>query len=181
MLITILIAVAVAILALVGFIASRPNEFRITRSATITAPLAQVFERVNDFDHWQAWSPWARMDPNAKNSFEGTPSGVGAIFHWEGNNKVGEGGMTILESWQPERIRIQLDFLKPFKATNAVEFTFAPEGDGTLVTWSMSGRANFMNKAFTLVMGCDKMIGGQFEQGLANLNAVCQGELAAHR
>jgi carbon monoxide dehydrogenase subunit G len=127
---------------------------------------------VNDFHNWQAWSPWAKMDPTAKNSFAGTPSGEGALFSWAGNNKVGEGRMTIMESRPSESIRIKLEFLKPFQATNTAEFTFQPTGEGTLVTWSMSGKNSFMAKAVVLVMNCDKMVGGQFEQGLANLKDV---------
>lgn len=115
------------------------------------------------------------MDPAAKNSYAGVPSGEGAMFSWAGNNKVGEGRMTLMESRPNELIRIKLEFLKPFQATNTAEFTFQPAGNGTQVTWSMSGRNNFMAKAFVLIMNCDKMIGGEFEKGLANLKDVTTG------
>jgi uncharacterized protein YndB with AHSA1/START domain len=160
MLSIILIAIAVAIAALVLFIASRPGKFRISRSATISAPPDVVFARVNDFRNWQAWSPWARLDPDAKNTFEGITSGAGSTFRWEGNAKVGQGAMSILESEPNERILLQLDFLKPFEAT---------------------GRSTFVMKAVGLFVNCDKMIGEQYEQGLKNLNEVCQGEAVARR
>jgi uncharacterized protein YndB with AHSA1/START domain len=169
--IVVLVVVGIVVLLAVT-IATRPSEFRITRSATISAPPAEVFARVNDFHRWQEWSPWAKRDPNAKNSYEGSASGPGAIFRWSGNSQVGEGGMTILESRPNELILIKLEFLKPFKATNSAEFTFKPAGRDTAVTWSMSGRHNPMMKAFGLFMNLDKMVGGDFEKGLANLNAV---------
>ena len=181
MLTYLLIGVALAIIVLVVVIATRPDDFRISRSATIPAPAQVVFDQVNDFHKWQAWSPWAKMDPSAKNTYEGAPSGTGAIFRWEGNNKVGQGAMTIMDSHPYDLIRIKLEFLKPFQATNTAEFQFQPSGESTVVTWSMSGKKNFMAKAFVLLMGCDKMVGGQFEQGLANLRAATESELMAQR
>lgn len=172
MIITVLIVIVGLIVGLVILIAMQPTDFRITRSAAIPASAADIFEEVNDFHRWNAWSPWARMDPTAKNTFEGAASGEGAKFRWAGNNQVGEGRMTIMESRPVELIRIKLEFLKPFQATNAAEFTFKPSGDQTVVTWSMSGKNSFVSKAFVLVMNCDKMIGGQFEKGLENLKSV---------
>lgn len=179
MLIYILTAAAVVIAVLVIVIAMQPTNFRITRSAAIPAPASALFDQVNDFHHWQTWSPWARMDPNAKNTFAGAASGEGAIFSWAGNNKVGEGKMTLIESRPNQLIRIKLEFLKPFQATHAAEFTFTPSGNQTIVTWSMAGKNNFMAKVFVLIMNCDKMVGGEFEKGLANLKEVTTGELAA--
>jgi hypothetical protein len=171
MIITLLVVTALILVGLVVFIALRPSEFRVARSATIPAPAAVVFEHVNDFHHWNAWSPWAKLDPNAKNTFEGADSGEGAKYHWEGN-KVGAGDMTLLESRPHELIRIRLEFLKPFKATNAVDFTFQPVGEGTRVTWTMTGKNNFIAKAVGLFIDCEKMCGSQFEQGLANLSST---------
>lgn len=172
MLTKILIGLAVVLVAFIIVVATRPSEFRTVRSAVIPAAPAVVFEQVNDLHKWQAWSPWAKMDPNAKNTFEGPDAGKGAAFKWAGNNKVGEGKMTITESRPDELVRFQLDFLKPFEASNTAEFAFKPEGNQTHVTWSMSGKNNFMFKAVGLFMNCDKMIGDQFEQGLANLATV---------
>lgn len=172
----ILIAIVLVVLVFVAVVATRPTDFRITRSATLPAPPSVVFAHVNDFHKWEAWSPWAKMDPNAQNSYIGAPFGEGAMFSWDGNNKVGAGRMTMLESRPDERLEIKLEFFKPFVATNTTEFLFTPAGDGTTVTWTMTGKNNFMAKAFTLVMNCDKMVGGQFEEGLKNLKDVTSGE-----
>ncbi len=165
----------VAILGIfVVAIALRPSEFCITRTTAIAAPASMVFDQVNDFHLWEAWSPWAKLDPASKTNYEGATSGVGSIFHWAGNQEVGAGAMTLIESQPSERIRIRLEFLKPFEATNFSEFTFKPEGSGTVVTWSMTGKNNFVGKAVGLLMNCDKMVGGQFEKGLANLKSVVE-------
>ena len=176
-----LVFTVLAVLA-IGFtvlVSLRPSEFRVVRTARIAAAPATVFSHINDFHKWEAWSPWAKLDPAAKNSFDGKASGTGAIFAWSGNRKVGEGRMMITESRPSELIRIKLDFFKPFKASNTAQFTFRPDGDRTLVEWSMAGRNNFMGKAIGLFMDCDKMVGGQFEQGLANLKSVTEGRVTA--
>ncbi|MEO8427589.1 MAG: SRPBCC family protein [Verrucomicrobiota bacterium] len=170
----ILIALPVIVVVFLIIVALRPSEFRVTRAARVSAPPAAVFAHVNDLHKWEAWSPWAKMDPAAKSTFAGSPAGPGASMAWAGNNKVGEGSMTITESRPNELIRFRLDFLKPFKASNTAEFTFKPEGKQTAVTWSVTGRNNFMFKAVGLFMNCDKMLGGQFEQGLANLKSVTE-------
>ncbi len=172
MLTTILIVIAVIIVAVVVVVSMQPATFSVSRSATLPAPPAAVFAQVNDLHLWEAWSPWAKMDPNAKSTFSGAPAGDGASMAWAGNKNVGEGRMTITASRPNEAIRLKLEFFKPFKATNSAEFTFKPEGNGTLVTWTMSGNNNFMGKLFGLLMNCDKMIGGQFEKGLASLREV---------
>ena len=170
----ILIFVAIAVIIFIIVAAMKPSDFRITRTGTITAPASAVFAQVNDLHKWDAWSPWAKLDPDAKNSFEGSASGVGAIMRWVGNNKVGQGSMTIMESRPDEFISFKLEFLKPFKATNTSEFTFTNENDKTTVTWSMYGKNNFMGKAIGLIMSCEKMVGGQFEKGLAALKSVVE-------
>ena len=172
MLIPLIIIAAAFIFVFFLVIARQPAEFRITRSATLPVPPDAVFPHVNDLHLWQVWSPWAKMDPNAKNTFTGAPEGNGASMAWAGNKKVGEGRMTITDSRPNEAVRLKLEFLKPFVATHVAEFTFKPQGGETLVTWSMSGTNNFMAKLFTTLMNCDKMIGGQFEQGLASLREV---------
>jgi hypothetical protein len=170
----ILIGLAVIVAVFAVIVALQPSEFRIVRSAAISAPAPEVFAQVNDFHNWQAWSPWAKLDPAAKATFEGSPAGTGAIFRWAGNKEVGEGSMTITESRPSELIKIKLEFLKPFAATNSAEFTFKPEGNQTVVTWSMEGRNNFIAKAFCLFMNMDKMVGGQFEKGLASMKSVAE-------
>ncbi len=168
----ILIGLVAIILIFLVAAAMQPTDFRISRSATIAAPPSAVFEQVNDFRKWNDWSPWAKLDPNAKNTFDGPHAGVGAGFAWDGNNEVGAGRMTITESKPNELILMKLEFTKPFTATNTTEFTFKPVGDQTAVTWTMSGKNNFMGKCVGLVMNCDKMVGGQFEKGFENLKAV---------
>lgn len=176
MLLYILLAIAVLIFLFLVFVATRPGEFRITRSATIAAQPSVVFDQVNDFHNWDAWSPWAKLDPNARNTFDGPTAGLGAGFAWDGNNKVGAGRMTIIESRPSHLIRIKLEFLRPFKSTNTAEYTFEPQGNQTLVTWSMFGNNNFMGKAFSLFCDMDKMIGKDFEKGLANMKAVSESK-----
>src|SRR4051794_35771156 len=169
-----LIAIAAIVVVFVGVVASRPPEFRVTRSITIDAPPSAVFPRVNNFHNWEDWSPWAKLDPAARSTFEGPAAGTGAVFHGAGNEKVGEGGMTTTESRPDELIRIRLEFLKPFAATNTATFTFKPEGDGTAVTWTMEGKNGFLCKAFGLFVDMDKMIGGDFEKGLAVMKSLVE-------
>jgi uncharacterized protein YndB with AHSA1/START domain len=174
MLKTILIALAVIIVVLVVIVALQPSDFRVARSATISAPPPAVFAQVNDFHKWEAWNPWGKIDPAMKQTYEGAPAGPGAIYTWSGNNEVGEGRMTITDSRPSDLIRVKLEFFKPFAATNTAEFAFKPEGNQTLVTWSMFGEKNFMAKAVHLVMNMDKMIGGQFEKGLADMKSAVE-------
>jgi hypothetical protein len=174
MLAKILIAVAVVIAALAGYVATRPGEFSVTRSAAIAAPAPAVFVHVNELRKWQAWSPWAKKDPQMKQSYEGPPAGTGAVTSWVGNKDVGEGRMTIVESRPGELIRFKLEFLEPFAATNSAEFTFQPEGGGTRVTWTMQGQSNFIGKALHLAFDFDKMVGADFEQGLAGIKRIVE-------
>jgi len=170
------IGLGVLILGFIGAVAAQPNDFRVERRATIAAPAKTVFAHVNDYRKWQAWSPWAKLDPNAKATFEGPASGKGAKFGWKGNDKVGEGRMEITESRPTDLIRMNLEFIKPMAAKNTTEFTFKPEGNGTAVVWTMTGTNNFAGKAFCLVMNMDKMVGGDFEKGLASMKAIAEAE-----
>jgi hypothetical protein len=170
----ILIGLAVVVIVFVIIVALQPAHYQVTRSATMSAPPAAVFEQINDFHKWDAWSPWAKLDPAMKTTFEGPPAGTGAIYTWVGNSKVGEGRMTLTESRTNDLIRLKLDFIKPFASTAMNEFNFKPEGDRTAVTWSMTGENNFIGKAFCLFMNMDKMVGGDFEKGLASLKSVTE-------
>jgi Polyketide cyclase / dehydrase and lipid transport len=169
-----LIALAVIVVVLVVVVATRPSEFTISRTVSVSAPASTVFAQVNDFHNWEAWSPWAKLDPAMKQTYEGPAAGAGAIYTWIGNRQVGEGRMTLTESRPSDLIRIRLEFVRPFAATNRAEFTFRPEGNQTVVTWSMAGRNNFMAKAVGLVMNMDRMIGREFEKGLARMKAVAE-------
>jgi Polyketide cyclase / dehydrase and lipid transport len=171
----ILIALVVIVVVLVVMIALQPSDFRVARSTPISAAPPAVFAQVNDFHKWEAWNPWGKIDPAMKHAYEGAPAGSGAVYTWAGNNEVGEGRMTIIESRPSELIRIKLEFFKPFAATNTAEFTFKPEGNQTAVTWSMFGDKNFMAKAVHLFMNMDKMTGGQFEKGLVSMKSIVEG------
>jgi hypothetical protein len=170
----IFIAVAVVIFVFVVMVIIQPDDFKIVRSVSISAPPAVIFPYVNDLHKWQEFSSWAKIDPAAKGAYEGPPSGVGAIFRWDGNKKVGAGGMTIIESRPVELVRYQLDFLRPFKGTNIADFTFKPEGAQTTVEWTMTGKCHFVMKAMSLFIDCDKMIATQFDKGLADLKSLAE-------
>ena len=170
----ILIALPLVIAVLGTIVALQSSEFRVVRSAILSAPAQALFALVNDFHRWEAWSPWEKLDPALERSYDGAPAGVGAVYSWVGNNQVGEGRMTILESHPNDLIRIKLEFLKPFAATHTADFTFKPEGDRTRVTWNMFGEKNFLSKAIGLFMNMDKMIGDNFEQGLAQLESAAK-------
>ncbi len=170
-----LAVVVLMIAAFLAYVATRPSDFRIVRSARMTAPPARVFEEVNALKNWEKWSPWARLDPAMVQAYAGPPEGVGSFYSWLGNSKVGEGKMTITDSRPPAFVRIKLEFLKPFKATNTADFEFKGQGHATLVTWSMTGTNNFVAKIFCTFMNMDKMVGKDFEKGLASLRAVVEG------
>jgi len=174
MLVKILIAVVVVVLGLVAFIATRPSEFQVARSATFAAPAGAVFSQVNELKKWEAWSPWAKKDPQAKQSYAGPAAGAGASMSWAGNKDVGEGRMSIVETSPNALVRFKLEFFKPFAATNTAEFSFKEEGGRTALTWSMRGQNNFIGKAMCLVFDMDKMVGGDFEAGLAGIKAIVE-------
>jgi hypothetical protein len=170
----ILIGLAVVIVVFVVVVALQPSEFRIERSVLISAPASEVFPHTNDLRKMQEWSPWKKLDPDAKYTFADPSSGVGATMTWAGNSQAGEGRQTIVESRANEQVGIRLEFIKPFESVCATGFTLKPEGSQTKVTWSMSGENGFISKAFCLFMSQDKMIGEPFEEGLASLKAVVE-------
>ncbi|ANE55793.1 SRPBCC family protein [Methylomonas sp. DH-1] len=170
----ILLLVAVALAAFAVLAWRQPDTFSVSRSLAMAAPASAVFAQVNDLRKWEAWSPWAKLDPKAQNSFEGPDAGVGAVMRWSGNNQVGQGSMAIVDSRPDSFIRFSLEFLKPFKASNVAEFSFAEAGSETVVTWTMSGRNNVVGKAMSVLMNCDNMVGGQFEQGLAAIKRIVE-------
>jgi uncharacterized protein YndB with AHSA1/START domain len=172
----ILLVVIALIAVLAVVIQFQPSTFSVTRTAAINAPAEKVFELVNDFHNWEKWSPWAKLDPAAKYTFSGSPSGNGAIYAWAGNSDIGEGKMTITASEPFTRIGIELAFIKPFPSTAQNDFHFASKDNVTEVTWTMSGENNFLSKAFCFFMGgMDKMIGPDFERGLALMKSAAEG------
>jgi hypothetical protein len=172
----ILIGLAVAVVALAGIISTQPVDYAVQRSATIQAPADIAFAMVNDFHRWAEWSPWDKLDPNMKRTFTGANAGLDAMYEWTGNDKVGEGRMTIQESKASELVRIRLEFIKPFASTSTTEFAFAPEGTGTKVTWTMKGKNDFIGKAFSFFNDMDAMIGKDFENGLAAMKKGAEAE-----
>jgi hypothetical protein len=172
-----LLAVVVVVVGIAAFavvVALQPSHYQVQRSATMNAPAAVVFNQVNDFHKWDAWSPWAKLDPNMKTTHEGPAAGTGAVYSWVGNSDVGEGKMTITDSKPADLVKIKLEFIKPFAATSDTVFTFRPQGNQTAVTWTMDGENNFIGKAFCMFMNMDKMVGGDFEKGLAQMKTVAE-------
>lgn len=174
----ILIGLGVVVLGFVGLVATRPAEFAVERSIGIAAPPEIPYALVNDLHNFNLWSPWDQKDPQMKRTFEGSASGVGAVYGWSGNKDVGTGKMTIVESKPAELVAMKLDFIEPMTATNQTVWTFKPIASGTQVTWSMQGHNNFAGKAFALFMDMDKMIGSDFETGLANMKKVSEDRAA---
>jgi hypothetical protein len=166
-------AAVVAVLALV--IATRPAAFRVQRTAVIAAPAGVVFAQLDDLHRWGRWNPFERSDPTIRLTFSGAPSGVGASYHFVGE-KMGEGRMTLAEVRPNERVAVRGEFIKPFAGTHDIEFTLKPAAGGVAVTWAISGRNRFVGKAISLFIGTDRMIGGPFEQGLADLKRVAEDE-----
>lgn len=174
MLKTIAIVVAVLVAALLAFAATKPDTFRVQRTASIKAPPEKIFAQIDDLHSWGAWSPWEKLDPAMKRAHSGAASGKGAVYAWEGSGEVGAGRMEIIESAPPSRVKIKLDFLKPFEAHNFAEFTLEPKGDATDVTWAMYGPSNYVSKLMSVFVSMDSMVGKYFETGLANLKAATE-------
>jgi hypothetical protein len=173
----VIIIVAVIVIgvgAVLGFAAMQPDKFRVQRSAPIKAPAEKIFGLINDFHHWGSWSPWEKLDPAMTKTHTGPANGKGAIYEWEGNKQVGKGRMEILEATSPSKILIKLDFLKPFEAHNTADFALEGQGDSTNITWGMNGQKPFMFKVMGLFLSMDKMIGKDFEKGLANLKGIVE-------
>jgi hypothetical protein len=164
----------VAVAALLGFAATKPDAFHVERSASMKAPPDKVFPFINDFHNWPAWSPWEKLDPALNRTYSGAPAGKGTVYEWEGNKQVGKGRMEITESSSPSRIVIKLDFFKPFEAHNTAAFALDRKGDSTHVTWSMDGRQPYLFKVMSIFLSMDKMIGKDFETGLANLKGIAE-------
>ena len=170
--------IALIIIALIAAIliyaVTKPDTFRVQRSTVINAPPDKIFSFVSDFRRWTAWSPWEKIDPNLVRTYRGPGEGTGAVYEWEGNNEVGTGGMEIIQTAHPSKILIKLDFFKPFEAHNFAEFTLMPRGDSTNITWAMYGPQPFIAKIMSLFFSMDRMVGRQFETGLANLKSITE-------
>jgi uncharacterized protein YndB with AHSA1/START domain len=166
--------IVVALVIVLTMAASKPDTFRVERTATIKADPGKVFSHINDFHNWAAWSPFEKLDPNMQTTFSGAASGKGAVYEWKGNSKAGAGRMEILDSTPPSKIVIKLDFLKPFEGHNTSEFTMSPRGNTTEVSWAVYGPSPFMMKIMHVFMNMDQMMGKDFATGLANLKTVSE-------
>ena len=174
MLIDILIVLVLAVIGFVFYASRKPNVFRIERSAVINAAPEKIFAALSDFAVWQRWSPWEGKDPAMARSLSGAAQGVGAIYAWQGNKNVGSGRMEIVRAEPSTTLVIKLDFFTPFEAHNMAEFTLIPEGQATRVVWAMSGPSPLMAKIMQTVCDMDKMVGKDFEAGLANLKRLVE-------
>ena len=179
MLITIILIVLLGVAVLLGYAATRPSNFEVRRGTTIQAPPETIFPLLEDFHQWDAWSPWEKLDPALQRDFSGAPSGPGAVYGWQGNSKVGQGRMEVLGTAPPSRVTIRLDFIKPFEAHNITDFVLEPNGDATRLTWTMRGVSPFITKLMGIFVSMDRMIGKDFEAGLANLKALAEDRARA--
>ena len=171
---TILVVIVVVVAALLGYAATRPDTFSVQRAASIKAPPEKIFPLIDDFHRWTVWSPWEKLDPDMKRTFSGSAAGKGAAYAWQGNSKVGEGRMEILDDPAPSKIVIKLDFIKPFEGHNITEFTLTPQGENTQVVWVMHGPAPFVSKLMGVFVSMDSMIGKDFETGLSNMKSAAE-------
>lgn len=161
-------------IGILGMAAMQPDSFSVSRSLAIKAPPEKILGLVGDFRQWQSWSPWERLDPAMQRVHSGAPSGKGALYAWSGNDDVGAGKMEITELTPPSKVVIKLDFIKPFESSNITEFTLAPRDGQTEVSWTMSGPMPFISKIMSVFISMDRLIGKDFEKGLANLKAVAE-------
>ena len=167
-----LLAIVIAVVVILAL--TKPATFRVERTTSIKASPEKIFPLINDFQSWSAWSPYEKKDPAMKRNFSGPPSGKGAIYEWDGDKNVGQGRMEITGSTPPSNVTLALDFVKPFEAHNTVTFTLTPQGDSTTVTWAMQGPSHFISKVMQVFINMDKMVGTDFEAGLANLKALAE-------
>jgi hypothetical protein len=170
----IVIILLVVVAGILIYAATKPDDFRVQRSAAIKAPPEKIYALIVDLHGWAAWSPYEKKDPAMKRTFSGTQSGMGAIYEWDGNKNVGTGRMEIVEATVPSKVGIKLDFLKPFEGHNIAEFTMVPSGDSTTVTWAMYGPSPYIHKVMGTFFNMDRMIGDDFAVGLANLKAIAE-------
>ena len=176
-----LAVIGVFVVGVLAYAATKPDMFRLQRTATINAPPQTVFALINDYRNWTAWSPWERKDPNLKRTYSEPSSGKGATYAWEGDKNVGKGSMLITDTVAGSRVALNLDFEKPFRAHNKVVFDLESKGLTTDVTWSMEGPTPFFAKIIHVFIDMDKMVGRDFEAGLAAMKAAAEKQVAAAR
>ena len=146
--------------------------YTVERTAVVPAPPQRVFDLVSDFHLWRRWSPWEDLDPDLRRTYSGADAGTGAVYEWSGNRKAGQGRMEIVDATATSHVAIALDFVKPFRSSNATEFTLTPEGEGTRVRWSMTGPRPLLMRLFGFLFDMEKMVGKDFEKGLLQLRTA---------
>jgi hypothetical protein len=170
--------VAIAVGGVVGGVVSaaamKPDTFRMQRTKRIEAPPDRILPQITDFRNWAHWSPWENIDPDLKRTMSGAPSGPGAVYEWSGNSKAGQGRMEITDV-TPRKVSIKLDFIKPFEAHNVAEFHLEPTEGATDVTWLMHGKQKFAHKVMGVFISMDRLVGKDFEKGLASMKGVVEG------
>jgi len=170
--VAVVLAIAIAVVLILAL--TKPDALRVQRTTSIRAPAEKIFPLINDFRQWRSWSPYEDRDPALKRTYSGAESGKGAVYAWDGNKNVGSGRMEILDASAPSKIVIKLDFFKPFEGHHTAEFTMLPQGDVTNLSWTMYGPAVFLSKVMQVFMNLDRMIGRDFETGLANLKKLTE-------
>ncbi len=169
------LVIVAAVLVVLALAMTKPDVFRVERSVTINAPAEQIYPLIEDFQEWPKWSPFENLDPQMQKTFSGAPRGLGSIYAWDGNSQAGKGRIEIIDAAAPSKLGMTLDFERPFECHNEVLFTLEPAGNGTKVTWEMSGPNQFMGKVMQVIFNTDAMVGAQFESGLAKLKAEAEG------
>ena len=152
----------------------RPDTFQVRRSASIKAAPEQIFPLINDLHRFNTWNPFEKKDPNLKRSYSGPESGKGAAYAFDGNKDVGKGTLEILDSAPGSRVTMSLHMVEPFEVRNTVDFTLERQGDATNVTWTMQGAVPYFAKIIHLFVNMDRMVGTQFEAGLASLKTIAE-------
>jgi len=170
----VIVLLVVSVAAVLAYAATKPDTFRIQRATSIKAPSDKVFALLSDFQRWGAWSPYETKDPDMKRTYSGAAKGKGAVYEWDGDKNVGKGRIEITDASPPSKVTLNLDMIKPFEAHNIVEFTLEPKGDATTVTWAMNGHTPFIAKVVHVFVDMDRMVGRDFETGLANLKALAE-------
>jgi uncharacterized protein YndB with AHSA1/START domain len=150
------------------------DRYTVERSVTIEAPPERVYAQIADFHRWTSWSPWEELDPGMERSYSGAEAGLGAVYAWSGNRKAGQGRMVITDVDAPSRVHIDLSFEKPWRSRNDTVFAIEPTVTGSRVTWSMTGDKTLMTKVMGLFTSLDKMVGPDFERGLARLKQTTE-------
>jgi uncharacterized protein YndB with AHSA1/START domain len=169
-----MVKILAIIAALLGFAATKPDTFRVERATSINAPPEKIFALITDLHSWGAWSTWETKDPAMQRTYSGAATGKGAVYEWDGNRNIGKGRMEIVDTPTPSKVVIKLDFITPFEGHNIAEFTLAPKGSSTDVTWAIHGPNRYIGKVMSLFFSMDSMIGKEFETGLANLKTVAE-------